>query len=300
MSQDDRFGQPHGAQQPDGQQPDGQQPHDGQWQGGQWQQADQTQQFPAYAQQGQPGYGAPAYGQQPGYGAPDAGPYGYPQQQQWQQQPRGTNTMAILGFVFAFVFAPVGIVLSALGLKQVKQRNEGGRGLALAGLIISIVFTVVWLLSIVLLVAAADDATDDLSGVETGASATVEAPPTADDLPLPSDPADPSGPASTAPAGSVAAACDTIIPALTGAQDELGSAATQEEALAQLESLSQQLDAAAAGTDDAGFQADVRRVTDAYRALGRSVAAGGTPDFDELAQAAGALGGDCALAGTTD
>ena len=65
--------------------------------------------------------------QQPVYGQP-----GY--------QPQKTNTMAILGLVFAFVFSPLGIVFSAIGLKQIKQRREGGRGLALAGLILSIVF----------------------------------------------------------------------------------------------------------------------------------------------------------------
>ena len=317
MSQDDQFGQPREQQPRDGQQPGAGQPHDGQWQqggpwqqpapqDGPWQQADRTQQFPAYAGQGQPGYGSPVAGQygQPGYGTPDGGQYGHPQQ--WQ--PQGTNTLAILGFVFAFVLAPVGIVLSALGLKQTKQRNEGGRGLALAGLILSIVFTVIGLLAIVLIAVAADDAADDLSGAASAPSA-VQAPPTADDdLPLPSDPAGtpapstpaPSTPASTAPAGSVAAACDVIIPAVTGAEDDLGSAATEEEALAKLESLSQQLDSAAAGTGDADFQADVTRVTDAYRALGRAAAAGETPDFNELAEAAGDLGSDCALAGVPD
>lgn len=51
-----------------------------------------------------------------------------------------TNTMAILGFIFAFLFPIVGLILSIIGLNQAKARNEHGKELALAGLIISIVF----------------------------------------------------------------------------------------------------------------------------------------------------------------
>lgn len=60
--------------------------------------------------------------------------YGYP-------PPRGTNTMAILALVFAFVFAPAAIVLGHLARKQIQQTGEEGDGLALAGLIIGWVFT---------------------------------------------------------------------------------------------------------------------------------------------------------------
>ena len=64
-----------------------------------------------------------------------------------------TNTMAILGLVFAFVAWPLGIVFSALGLDQTRQRREGGRGLALAGLIVSIALGVLTLLVLTTLVA---------------------------------------------------------------------------------------------------------------------------------------------------
>ena len=57
--------------------------------------------------------------------------------------------MAILGLVFAFVFSPLGIVFSAIGLKQIKERREGGRGLALAGLILSIIFVVLGILIVI-------------------------------------------------------------------------------------------------------------------------------------------------------
>lgn len=60
--------------------------------------------------------------------------------------------MAILGLVFAFVFPPAGIVLSVLGLRETKQ-GQGGRGLAMAGLVLSVAFCVLSLLLIVMSVA---------------------------------------------------------------------------------------------------------------------------------------------------
>ena len=44
--------------------------------------------------------------------------------------------MAILALVFAFVFAPAGIVLGIVARKQIRQTGEEGDGLALAGIIV--------------------------------------------------------------------------------------------------------------------------------------------------------------------
>jgi hypothetical protein len=77
---------------------------------------------------------APAYSQPP---APDPG-----------------RTLGIVGFILAFFVSPAGIVVSAIGL--FKSRRAGRKnGLALAGLILSIVFFIVTVLIIVLIVAAA-------------------------------------------------------------------------------------------------------------------------------------------------
>jgi len=46
------------------------------------------------------------------------------------QQRRGTNTMAILALIFAFVLSPLGIVFGLIGRKQIGRTGEGGRGLA--------------------------------------------------------------------------------------------------------------------------------------------------------------------------
>ena len=56
--------------------------------------------------------------------------YGYP-------QPQATNSMAIVSLVCAFLFAPLGIVFGHISLSQIKKTGEEGRGLAVAGLVIS-------------------------------------------------------------------------------------------------------------------------------------------------------------------
>jgi hypothetical protein len=60
---------------------------------------------------------------------------------------QSTSQLAIAGFVFTFVFFPLGLVFSILALKQIKKTGQSGRGLALAGCIISALFLVftVWL-----------------------------------------------------------------------------------------------------------------------------------------------------------
>ncbi|WP_433389646.1 DUF4190 domain-containing protein [Micromonospora sp. KLBMP9576] len=118
---------------------------------------------PPYDQPGhsQPGYDQPAY-DQPAYERP-----GEPTQgQQWGQQPPytpqvpygqygppsgqrpgGTNVLAILSLVFAFVFSPAGIVLGHLAKRQIRRTGEEGDQLATWGLILSYVFTGIGLLA---------------------------------------------------------------------------------------------------------------------------------------------------------
>jgi hypothetical protein len=93
-----------------------------------------------YAAPGSPASGAP-YGQ-PQSGAPYSGqPYPQPYPQYGAPAAPGTNIMAILSLVFAFVVAPVGIVLGHIAKKQIKQTGEQGDGLATAGLVLSYIFT---------------------------------------------------------------------------------------------------------------------------------------------------------------
>ncbi|WP_428833228.1 DUF4190 domain-containing protein [Micromonospora coerulea] len=62
---------------------------------------------------------------------------------------RGTNVMAILSLVFAFVFSPIGIVFGHIARKQIRRTGEQGSGLATAGLVLSYVFTILGILWIV-------------------------------------------------------------------------------------------------------------------------------------------------------
>jgi apolipoprotein N-acyltransferase len=58
----------------------------------------------------------------------------------------GTNVMAILALVFAFIFAPLGIVFGAVAKRQIARTGEQGAGLAKAGFWLGIVFTVLGVL----------------------------------------------------------------------------------------------------------------------------------------------------------
>ncbi len=56
-------------------------------------------------------------------------------------QSKKTNVLAILGFVFAFILPLIGLILSSVGLSRVKTRNLKGKGLAVAGIILSLIMT---------------------------------------------------------------------------------------------------------------------------------------------------------------
>jgi hypothetical protein len=67
--------------------------------------------------------------------------------------PEENNGMAIAGFVCSFFVPVVGVVLSAIGLSRVKKNiTSKGKGLAVAGLVISIVGIAVGLISMFTLI----------------------------------------------------------------------------------------------------------------------------------------------------
>ena len=66
----------------------------------------------------------------------------------------GTNTMAILSLVLAFVFAPAGLILGIIARKQIRQTGEEGDGLALAGIIVGSIFSAIAVLAIIIFIAA--------------------------------------------------------------------------------------------------------------------------------------------------
>ncbi|MEU7798336.1 DUF4190 domain-containing protein [Micromonospora arborensis] len=108
---------------------------------------------------------APPTGEPSPYGPPTDEPSPYGQQgphqsAHWSQQPpyppqgpyaqygpspsgpgRGTNVLAILSLVFAFVFPPAGAVLGHVAKRQIRTSGEDGDQLATWGLILGYVFT---------------------------------------------------------------------------------------------------------------------------------------------------------------
>jgi hypothetical protein len=62
-----------------------------------------------------------------------------------EPEKKGTNVFAILGFIFAFVVSPLGLVFSIIGLATSGKYGGKLKGMAIAGLIISIIFTAIWL-----------------------------------------------------------------------------------------------------------------------------------------------------------
>jgi hypothetical protein len=107
-----------------------------------------------------PAYPAPAYpavgdvpgGYPPGYqtpiypAAPMYPPYSSP-------AVRGTNALAIVSLVMFFVFWPAAVICGHIALSQIRRTGEGGRGLAVAALVLSYGFLAFIVLAIGLLVA---------------------------------------------------------------------------------------------------------------------------------------------------
>lgn len=64
------------------------------------------------------------------------------------------NTMALVGFILSFFTSFIGLIISIMGLSNSKkpEYNGDGRGLAIAGIIISSIGTAVYVLLISLIV----------------------------------------------------------------------------------------------------------------------------------------------------
>ena len=143
----------------------------------------------------------PSYTPPPGYeeyarppvqtqpGPRSQGPY---QQGPYQQGPysgapqpwRPTSVTAVLGLVLAVLVSPVGLVVSLFGLGATARGRRAGRGLAVAGVVVGALGTVLWVLAVVALVAVGRTAWQTYQDVESQVG----------QLPAPSDlPSWPSG-----------------------------------------------------------------------------------------------------------
>lgn len=94
---------------------------------------------------------------------------------------KGTDPFAILGLVFAFLFWPIGLVLSIIGIARTGKAKRPGRGLAIAGAIISVIAGVVAVALIALFAGTATVVSDELEG-EVTATVGVGEPATVGDV----------------------------------------------------------------------------------------------------------------------
>lgn len=137
----------------------------------------------------------PEGGYQPGY---PPYPVGYP-------PPPRTNGMAIASLICGFLFAPLGIIFGHISLSQIRRTGEQGRGLAIAGLVISYLMTALTILAVVLAVVAGVFTIGFLGNLKGAIDGSAAPYPTAQ----PSGPPPPTGtlPPSAAPSPNAGANC---------------------------------------------------------------------------------------------
>jgi hypothetical protein len=74
-----------------------------------------------------------------------------------------TNILSIIGLVSAFFIPLVGLVLSIIGLVQINKRGEKGKGLAISGIVASVLIGLAQLLFVLLVIFAATSSTITLT-----------------------------------------------------------------------------------------------------------------------------------------
>ena len=87
-----------------------------------------------------------------------------------------TSTWAVLGLVFAFLFWPLGVLFSILGLRETGNRGpRAGRGLAIAGLVVSVLAIITTVIVIVVLSLATSSAVKAVNDATASASSSAAA-----------------------------------------------------------------------------------------------------------------------------
>ncbi|MBB2975878.1 CHASE2 domain-containing sensor protein [Microbacterium endophyticum] len=70
-------------------------------------------------------------------------------------QPRSTNLFAILSIIFVWFAGLFGLIFGYIALSQIKRTGEGGRGIALAAVIVGWIYIVGWLIFFIAIFAIA-------------------------------------------------------------------------------------------------------------------------------------------------
>lgn len=89
--------------------------------------------------------------------------------QTYNQEPQ-TNTMAIVGFILSIFIAPAGLIVSIIAYNNLKNDpKQGGKGLAVAGIVIGAIITaipiilvILWILAFASFFHAVSDATQNM------------------------------------------------------------------------------------------------------------------------------------------
>ncbi|WP_049828713.1 DUF4190 domain-containing protein [Arthrobacter sp. RIT-PI-e] len=133
-----------------------------------------------YGQQGASPYGdqsASPYGQQGQYGDAAAG---YPGQQGgYAGQPAENpgRTLGIVGFILAIFLAPIGLIISIIGMVK-SRKARMGNGFALAGIIIGVLFTILGAVIIYFIVSVGIEVAQLCEGVPSGGTVEYQGVPT--------------------------------------------------------------------------------------------------------------------------
>lgn len=78
--------------------------------------------------------------------------YVYPPQGYYYPQPayQRWNTLCIIGFILSFLVAPAGLICSIIAVIQINKTGEKSKGMAVAGIIVSVFNLLIGLLLVVL------------------------------------------------------------------------------------------------------------------------------------------------------
>jgi len=88
------------------------------------------------------------------------------------QAPTKTNALAIWGFILAIFLPLIGLILSIVALSQIKNRHEGGKGLAIAGIVIASILLFFQLIIFVSLVNGAKNVSNNTSSSNSSQSSS--------------------------------------------------------------------------------------------------------------------------------
>lgn len=86
--------------------------------------------------------------------APQPGSPQQPAYAPYPTQQSGTNVLAIISLIGAFVFPLAGVICGHIALSQIKRTGENGRGLAIAGLVIGYVYIAFVVLFVIIAIVA--------------------------------------------------------------------------------------------------------------------------------------------------